>query len=341
MLNLRRSVHNPSSTTTSHYCLAIGSYSTRLLYQDKLIFNQPTELVQHHQTGKVIAFGQSARGLMGKTNQQFELVRPIQHGQIADQEVLEQLLSEVFQNIRINQSLVSRLRGKKLAYIQPAQASEVQRGLLADSIARVWSGKVEVVSYDQALLSTGLNHGSHCLIDLGHETTTISLLFSGQVVVQRQYWWGGSELTSAVKDAIEDLHHCSLSYEAAETIKHRVAKCPQQKSQSKKVVIKAKDAKSHTGSTVVVTSTEVELVVEEWVTQLLEIIRDFFTGLEAGLSSDLVEGGVSLVGGGSQLGGLESVLALELKCPVMVDPNPELMVLEGVRRVSNPDEKSS
>jgi rod shape-determining protein MreB and related proteins len=311
----------------------LGSSNTRIFQGDTSIFVEPSCLVL--KDGQTRFIGQKASELLGKVPAPLELIFPVRYGQVDDQTKAKQFLQAI-DNDHLARSWWQSWRGRSGYALVQASASKVEKERLHKVLRSVWAGSWQLVKRPLAILSSIESQvpssDTICLIDIGGQTTELSLLMSGQVVLSTVVEWGGVELTELIQKQIWSQFESAVSWQTAEQIKReQVLLSTNTTKTSGRTTVRGKDIVRQVGTTTVVEMAKISPVIEKQVDSLVDEIKLFISQASSQLTGGLVDSGLWLTGGGSLLQGLKEMLSERLRYPVKITPNPELDAIFGLR----------
>lgn len=312
--------------------LDVGSANTRIFLSNKEIFNEPTCIVYHKNSDSVVAVGEKALRLLGKTPKSISIEFPVQYGSIANTKYFELFLLAVLDRILPDDKfrrLIFGLNGKVsvLSSISPAK-----KRLLQNQLKKVGFSKFELVdsTYSAGLSicsgdKTQLNN--ICIIDIGAQKTEIAVHSLEELVSSKSFKWGGINLTEALQKIVRLEHQCVVGWHLAEEAKKQVGTLGNERN---KFALHGKDLVSQASKTIVFSSEDVRAEYNRQFDELLDEIQSFIAALPSETAVSILDRGIYLTGGGSMLGGIDAVIRNRLKCEVFVSNNPKNDVINGL-----------
>jgi rod shape-determining protein MreB and related proteins len=320
-----------------------GSSFTRIYWGKKLVFNESTCLAIHRPTQSVVAIGNKASSLLGKSAKQIQVSFPIQAGTIASPSdfalFLRTILSQTFPNF----SLQRLLFGAPSVWALPGELSPVNRELFDRTIKEAGLGRVvthKQVAAAANALSGSDEEDSFLIVNLGGQKIECAVFSSGELVHIRSFIWGGVQLTEAIQRLVRSEHSCALGWQVAEQAKKQLGvlhlpSLPLAKRKERKASLRGKDLITQASKTIIVSS---GLFQDEWqrsANELLDLLQHFLSEVPTDLVTGTLERGVYLTGGSSYLEGWGEFLGEQLQCQVHLSPQPELDVIRGLVKLQD------
>ena len=320
----------PRLRTTSYQVLfEFGSAFTKVVLNGRLIFYEPTIFVWRPKEEKVWLLGQSAYLSQAKLADDFLLVRPIKRKAIANVKFFRLYLAKLLQALKLKQVFLPWKRFK-VQVILPAEITEAQRQLLKEVVRGILPQARFSLSTKLVLSHRRFFNDSRFLLDLSR-TLSLTAFHQGQVVDLKHYFWGEVELDQQLRSLVQDRFGAKLDVFSLDHLKRQLVSLNLAKTSPKQLVIRAKDVKTGLGRTIALTSQDLLPAVEVWFEELVDYVGDFFAQLEGVAAVDLVENGLSLVGGLAKLDHLDEALSQRLGCEVKRLPHSDLFLIEQLK----------
>ncbi|PIR61387.1 MAG: hypothetical protein COY81_04375 [Candidatus Pacebacteria bacterium CG_4_10_14_0_8_um_filter_43_12] len=328
-------------TLQSHrktYGLEIGSAYTRMLYAEKVIFNQPTCVAVSKVSQEIFAIGEPAYRLLGKNAEQIEVIFPIQVAAPANTSYLANYCLAMAKQLELPTSWIPQLIGNQFFVALPDTLSPIERQLFLQTLHSTHLGNIIPVSASLAAASQlGRLRADDlpvCLIQIGGQTTQMVVISAGKIATARKYPVGGVQFTELVQEVIRQTEHCSISWHLAEKVKREICFVDSpmvgRLVKQKKMSIQGKDLTSQLGKTVVVAGQDIAAEFEPLLSDILINIQLFFSQLPTDLATTALSSGLVFTGGGSLLKGLAEYVSNKFQTEVVVSPSAELDVVKGI-----------
>jgi rod shape-determining protein MreB and related proteins len=324
----------PLLVKTEPLLIDLGSSYTRIYIGNKEIYNQATCLAVHTSSESVIAYGAKALNLLGKTPDSVVINFPVLKGEIAHTKYLEFYLSSVLNEILSEMKLQRYLFGLYAKIAIPNSLSPAKKSLLQQVLRTVGFTKVEFVGSGYAVAKNIALSDSKlkdiCILDIGAQKSEISIFSLGELNYAQSYRWGGIFLTEALQKTVRNKHHSVVGWHLAETAKKEIGSVVSNK---EKLAIRGKDLSTQASKTVILDGNDLQEVYATMIQELLDNIQQFISLLPSEIAVSVLDKGIYLTGGTSQLKGIDEALIEKFKCDVLVSTNPELDVITGLQRL--------
>ena len=306
----------------------LGTATTQVHVRGRgVVLDEPTVAAVDGTTGRLVAAGEDALRMHGRTPQGVLTVRPLSDGVVADAEVAEQLLRHFVDRVR-----PGRLVRPRVVVCVPSAVTGVERRALEDAALRCGARSVHVVEeVVAAAIGAGLpveDARASMVVDIGGGTTDVAVLSLGGVVNARSARIGGDEVEEAVVRGVRETYDLLLGERTAADVVHRVGSVwPLATELTTRV--RGRDLGTGLPRTVELGSPQVRRMVEPVTVQTVEVVRQVLDVCPPELSGDLVDAGIVLTGGGALLRGWAERLRHELGVPVRVADEPRHAVVRG------------
>ncbi len=292
-----------------------------------VVLDEPSLVAVEAQTGRLVAAGDTAYAMLGRTPASVALTRPLSDGVINDAEVSEQMLRHFVRRVSR-----SRLLRPRMVVCVPSAVTAVERRALEDTAIRCGARRVFVLEEAMAsAIGAGLpvhEATASMVIDIGGGTTDVAVISLGGVVNARSRRVGGSELDDAILAGVRAGHDLLLGERSAETIKVAVAAAAPLP-EPLRTRVRGRDLSTGLPRTITLESAEVREMIESVVVQIVQVVVEVLDLCPPELAGDLLEHGAVLAGGSAQLRGLDQRLQRELGIPVRVADDPRRAVIRG------------
>jgi len=315
----------------------LGTANTLIWLAGKgIIINEPSIIARSTKTGNVIAVGDDAKQMLGKTHEGIETIRPLRDGVIADYTAVDEMLQGFIRKVNLN-----RLTRPRMVICVPSGVTEVERRAVKDSGEKQAAREVFLVDEPvAAAIGIGLDISKpvgNIIVDIGGGTTEVAVISLNGVVTKKAIRVAGDEMDDAIQHWFRNEHKLEIGAQTAEQIKITVGSA--MRSRSKNILVKGRDLVSGIPKTIDVRSDEIRQALKDPVKRILDVIKDALEATPAELSSDIIDRGIVLAGGGSQLRGLDQVLREKTGVPVNVADEPHLAIVKGCGSVIEDLEK--
>lgn len=312
----------------------LGTANT-LIYVPKkgIVLNEPSVVAVKLKTNHVLAAGRAAKEMLGKTPESIVACRPLRDGVIANFELTESMLRYFIRVVHDNRKTLVRPR---MVIGIPSGITQVERRAVEDAAKQAGAREVyTVIEPMAAAIGSGLpvhDPSGSMIVDIGGGTTEVAVISLKDVVFCRSIRVGGDELDRAIVTYVKRKYNLLIGERTAEMIKIKIGTVKLD-GEGEAVEVKGRDLMTGVPKTIKLTSFEVQESLREPVAMIIQAIREALENTPPELSSDLVDTGIMLAGGGAQLRGLDQLIAQETGLPVRVAKNALFAVVEGCGKI--------
>jgi rod shape-determining protein MreB and related proteins len=307
----------------------LGTANTLVYVKDRgIVLREPSVVAIQQGTNRVLAVGEEAKRMLGRTPGNIVAIRPMKAGVIADFEVTEAMLRYFIRKAH-NRKWVVRPR---IIISVPSGITEVEKRAVKDSATHAGAREVYLIEEPMAAaIGVGLpvqEPAGNMIVDMGGGTTEVAIISLAGIVLSRSVRVGGDEMDEAIVQYLKRVYNLMIGERTAEEIKITIGSAyPLGEEMSTEV--KGRDLVAGLPKTLTITSEEIREALQEPVSAIVEAIRITLERCPPELSSDLVDRGIVLAGGTSQLRGLDKLIAEQTGLPVHVAEDPLSAVAEG------------
>ncbi len=299
-----------------------------------IVLREPSVVAIQAGTNNVLAVGEEAKRMVGRTPGSIVAIRPMKDGVIADFEITESMLRYFIRKVHNRRSMVA----PRVIVAVPSGITEVEKRAVKDSATHAGARKVYLIEEPMAAaIGVGLpvqEPAGNMIVDIGGGTTEVALISLAGIVFSRSIRVAGDELDEAIIQYMKRAYNLMVGERTAEEIKIRLGSAfPLE--QEMTLEVKGRDLVAGLPKTLTVTSQEIREALLEPVSQIVESVRITLERCPPELAADLVDRGIMLAGGGALLRGVDRLLAEETGLPVHIADDPLSAVAEGTGRVLN------
>jgi rod shape-determining protein MreB len=291
----------------------LGTANTLVYVRGRgIVLSEPSVVAIDQRTGEVHAVGIEAKRMLGRTPGNIQAIRPLKDGVIADFEVTEQMLRHFIQKVHQNR------------WAHPRVVVCVPSGVTG----------VEKRAVEEATLSAGLpvaEPTGNMIVDIGGGTTEVAVISLGGIVVSQSVRVGGDELDEAIVNYVKREYKVLIGTQTAEEVKLEIGSAATMEEELQ-AEIRGRDLVTGLPKTVMLSSQEVRLGLDEPLQQIIDAIKSTLDKTPPELSSDIMDRGIVLAGGGALLNRLDERLRRETEMPVHVAESPLTCVAVGSGR---------
>jgi len=310
----------------------LGTANTLIALKGKgVVLNEPSIVAFDRNTKKIVAIGNEAREMLGRTHQEIRTIRPMRDGVIADFEIAEGMLREFIKKIN-----AGWLPSRRIVISVPSGVTEVEKRAVRDSAEHAGAKEVHLVSEPMsAAIGIGLDVDApigNMIVDIGGGTTEIAVIALSGIVTVESVRIAGDEMNNAIIQFFKKNHNLLIGERTAEMIKCEVGSAMPLKEEIT-IEVKGRDLINGIPKTTETTSVEIREALNEPVHQIVDAVKLTLERTPPELASDILDRGIMLSGGGALLKNLDERLRLETSLPVHIAEDPLTAVVRGAQKV--------
>ncbi|WP_019414555.1 rod-share determining protein MreBH [Paenisporosarcina sp. TG20] len=298
-----------------------------------IILNEPSVVAVDTKTRQVIAFGEEAKSMIGKTPRSITVIRPLKDGVIADFDVTTDMLRMVMK--KVSKIIGLSVRKANVMVCTPSGATSVERRAIHDAVKNSGAKEVHLIEETvAAAIGADLPVSepiASVIVDIGGGTTEVGIISFGGVVSSNTVKIAGDRMDEDIIQFVRKKFNVIIGERTAERIKIEVgyALVPHT---VETMDVRGRDVVTGLPITIKVNSVEVQETLKESLLSILEAIRATLESCPPELSGDIVDQGIVLTGGGALLKGMQEWLTNEVSVPVHIAPQPLESVAIGTGR---------
>jgi rod shape-determining protein MreB and related proteins len=299
-----------------------------------IVVNEPSIVSIREDDRSILAVGNEAKAMIGRTPPEIRVIQPLKNGVIADFEMTERMLSDFI--ARTQRWLRTVLKPRVVVGV-PAGITQVERRAVRDSARHAGAREVYLVEEPvAAAIGAGLpiqEPGGNLIVDIGGGTTEVAVISLAGVIFCTSVRVAGDEMDEAVLQHIKKHYNLLVGERQAEELKLTLGSACPGEGPVRSVEVKGRDLADGIPKTITLTEEEIREALREPVVTIVETIRTCLERTPPELAADLVDAGIVITGGGSLLRGLDRLLVQEMQLPVKIAPDPMSCVVMGLGRV--------
>ncbi|MFC5711488.1 rod shape-determining protein [Thalassorhabdus alkalitolerans] len=306
-----------------------------------IVLDEPSVVAIEKQTGRVMAVGEEAFRMVGRTPGNIVAIRPMKDGVIADFEQTEAMLKHFLNKINVK-SMFSKPR---ILICCPTNITSVEQKAIREAAEKSGSKNVYLEEEPKvAAVGAGMDifqPSGHMVVDIGGGTTDVAVLSMGDVVTASSIKVAGDQFDQDILNYIKKKYKLLIGVRTSEAIKMEVATVSPSGREAE-MEIRGRDMVSGLPRTISITASEIYGSLMESASHIVQAAKSVLERTPPELSADIIDRGVILTGGGALIHGIDELLADELKVPVMIAEEPMHCVangtgimLENLDRLSN------
>ncbi len=311
----------------------LGTANTLVYVKGKgIVLNEPSVVAIEEYRGKkqVLAVGNEAKLMLGRTPGNISAIRPLRDGVIADFEIAEEMIKYFIRKVHNRRTFAAPM----VIVCVPSGSTAVERRAIQESAEAAGARKVWLIEEPMAAaigadLPVTEPTGS-MVVDIGGGTTEVAVLSLGGIVYARSVRVGGDKMDAAIISYIRRNHNLLVGESSAERIKKEIgsASAPEA-GEGRTIEIKGRDLMNGVPKEIIITERQVAESLNEPVSQIVEAVKVALEHTAPELAADIVDKGIVLTGGGALLSNLDQVLRNATGLPVSIAEDPLACVVKG------------
>ena len=314
----------------------LGTANTLVYVKSRgIVLDEPSVVAIVNENGKkkVLAIGEEAKQMLGRTPGNIEAIRPLRDGVIADFEVAEEMIKHFIRKVHNRRSFAS----PQVIICVPSGSTAVERRAIQESAESAGARRVFLIEEPMAAaIGAGLpvtEPTGSMVVDIGGGTTEVAVLSLGGIVYSRSVRIGGDKMDEAIIGYIRRNHNLLVGEGSAERIKKQCGlACPPEDGDGKLMAIKGRDLMNGVPKELIISQRQIAESLAEPVGAIIEAVKVALEQTPPELAADIVDKGIVLTGGGALLGNLDVVLRNATGLPVSIADDPLSCVVLGTGR---------
>ena len=286
-----------------------------------IVLDEPAVVALDKQSNKVLAVGEEAFKMVGRTPGNIIAIRPMKDGVIADFDVTEAMLRHFINKLNVKGFLTK----PTILVCCPTNITRVEQKAIKDAVEKSGGKKVYLEEEPKvAAIGAGMDifqPSGNMVIDIGGGTTDVAVLSMGDIVTSESLKAAGDMLDNNIIQYIKKKHKLLIGDRTAETIKMKIATVFPGGRQEE-MDIRGRDMATGLPRILTINSEEIRMAMSETIEMIVQSAKNVLEKTPPELSADIIDRGIFLTGGGALLHGIDQLLAEELKVPVFVSDNP-------------------
>jgi rod shape-determining protein MreB len=317
----------------------LGTANVVVSIKDRsIVINEPSVVaIQIDKYGhrKVLAIGQEAKQMLGKTPPNIQALRPIKDGVISDFEITQLMIKHFINKVHKRNSFIK----PRIVICVPHGVTPVERNAVKESAINAGAREVILVEEPMAAaIGTGIpvsDPQGHIIVDIGAGTTEVAVTSLGGLVICKASRSAGDKFDEAIINFVRQNYNLHIGQKTAEQIKIDIGTAVRLEEELK-IKVKGRDNAGFL-STIELNSESIRHALKESLKEIVTIIKNVLENVPPDLAADAVDNGVVLTGGGSLIRGMPEYIASHVKLPVKLSKDPLLAVAYGTNEVIRND----
>lgn len=318
---------------TEEIAIDLGTANTLIIHNDKIVVDSPSIVAIDRTTEKVIAIGQEANMMQGKTHENIRTVRPLKDGVIADFNASEQMISQLIKSIP---ALKRRFIYPSLRMVIciPSGITEVEMRAVKESAERV-NGKEVYLIHEPMAAAIGIGIDimqpkGNMIVDIGGGTTEIAIIALSGIVCDKSIKIAGDVFTNDIINYMRSKHNLFVGERTAEKIKLLVGSAIEElDNPPEDMSVQGRDLLTGKPKQVGISYSEIARAIDKSLMRIEDAIMEALSQTPPELAADIYNTGIYLAGGGALLRGLDKRLSLKTDLPIYVSEDPLQAVVRG------------
>ena len=293
-----------------------------------IIINEPSVVAIDSESKKTLAIGSKANDMLGRTPGDIKAIRPLKDGVIADFDATEIMLNYYLKQVN-GKNFFSRPR---ILICCPSNITQVEKNAIKEAAERTGAKKVFIEEEPKvAAIGAGVDislPSGNMVIDIGGGTTDIAILSLGSIVTSASIKIAGDTFNNDIKKYVKDKYKLLIGDRTSEEIKLKIGSV-YPKTRKDQMEVKGRNLLTGLPFKIILSSEEILEALKKSANMIVSKVKSVLEQTPPELSSDIINKGIILTGGGSLTVGLDKLLETELKVPVKIAESPLTCVVEG------------
>ncbi len=315
----------------------LGTANTLIIHNDKVVVDSPSIVAMDRRTSKIIAVGQEANLMQGKTHENIKTIRPLKDGVIADFNASEQMISLFIKNIP---SLKKRFFTPSLRMVIciPSGITEVEMRAVRESAERV-NGKEVYLIHEPMAAAIGIGVDimqpkGNMIVDIGGGTTEIAVIALSGIVCDKSVKIAGDVFTNDIIYYMRTQHNLFIGERTAERVKISIGSATEElENPPEDMSVQGRDLLTGKPKEILISSREIYNALDKSIIRIEDSVMETLAKTPPELAADIYNTGVYLAGGGSMLRGLDKRLSQKTELPIFIAEDPLRAVVRGTGTV--------
>jgi rod shape-determining protein MreB len=315
----------------------LGTANTLVYVEGKgIMINEPSVVAVNKKTKEILAVGNDARQMIGRTPANVVAVRPLRDGVITDFDTTQAMIRYFIQQVHDLSAKFLKIPRPRVVLGVPSSVTEVERQAVVDAAKSAGARSVFIVE-EAVAAAYGVDlpvedPSGSMIVDIGGGTTDIAVLSLGGVVVDKTIQIAGDEMNQDVVNYVRHKYNLLVGERSAEDVKISIGSAYPQK-EEKAVILQGRDLMTGLPKSIEITGVEVREALQGSISHITEAIKDAIEETPPELLADLSTSGITVAGGGALLRGLDRYWKDNLKLPVKIADDPMTAVAKGTAKM--------
>lgn len=293
-----------------------------------IVLNEPSVVAIDRNTNRVLAVGEEARKMVGRTPGNIVAIRPLKDGVIADFDVTEAMLKHFINKLNVK----GFLSKPRILICCPTNITSVEQKAIREAAEKSGGKKIYLEEEPKvAAIGAGMDifqPSGNMVVDIGGGTTDVAVLSMGDIVTSASIKMAGDKFDNEILNYVKKQYKLLIGERTSENIKINIGTVFPG-ARDEEMEIRGRDMVSGLPRTITIRSKEIEGALREPVDVIVQAAKNVLEKTPPELSADIIDRGVILTGGGALLHGIDQLLAEELRVPVLIAEHPMDSVATG------------
>ena len=322
---------NFSSIFAGDIAIDLGTANTIVWIKGEgVVLNEPSIVAKKVHEGEIIAVGNEAKEMLGRTHSGIEIIRPLKDGTIADYKMTDAMIQGFMRKIKR-----SRISRPRIIICIPYGVTDVEQRSVKESAEHANASEIYLISEPMAAaIGIGIDVSKpegNMIVDIGGGTTEIAVISLNGISAIETIKIAGDEQTEAIGEWFKNQHKLGVGPRTAENIKCSVGSAVRTKGEQ--IPVKGRDLVTGIPKTIEISTDEIRQALAETVFQITTAIKKALDKTPPEHAADIIDYGIILTGGGALLKGLDEHIRQKTGLPVNVAEDPLLSVVKGTGMV--------
>ncbi len=315
----------------------LGTANTLVYVKGKgIVIREPSAVARHKKSKEILAIGASAKKMYGRAPATIEAIRPLRDGVIADFDATAAMLKHYIKRVHESGTVIPKIPRPRVIIGIPSGVTEVERRAVADAALDAGAREAHLIEEPMAAaigarLDVEGPEGNF-IVDIGGGTSEIAVISLGGIVLGRSVRIAGDEMDEAIINYVRLKYSLLLGQPTAEAVKMGIGSALADKAsvgKEKFTVVRGRDLETGLPKSIRLTGSEISEALAPILQEIISNVVDALEETPPELTSDIMERGITLAGGGSLIAGIDKAISEATKMPVWIAEDPLTCVVRG------------
>jgi rod shape-determining protein MreB len=327
----RMKLRLPAGVFANDIGIDLGTANTLIYVRGEgVVVSEPSIVAMDRGRNAVIAVGQAAKAMLGRTPGSIDVVRPLRSGVIADFEVAQTMLRELIERVQPR----GRLFRPRVVIGVSSCTTQVEKRAVREAALQAGAQAVYLVEEPMAAaIGAGIpiqEPSGHLIVDIGGGTTEVAVISLSGIVYCQSVRSGGDDMNDSITQYLKKHYNLLVGERRVEEFKLALGAARPTGEGPRTLQVKGSDIVARVPKTITINEDEVREALYDAVGTIVETVRVCLERIPPEIAADMVDNGIVLTGGGALLAGLDDIIRKELYLPVTIAPDPLSCVARGI-----------